>query len=147
MRAGCSARLESDRSDVHALGAGRREALWQRQQHLRPGRARRVNGPRLQERILIVSLRATQSQGKGIVEAALDACRLRLRPIVMTSVPHRRHDTAGALARAAPSALATGVTVFSGMIGSPCRTVPDAGFYVGLRNFRTQAGPQRSSQS
>ncbi len=25
-------------------------------------------------------------QGKGIMEAALEACRLRLRPIVMTSI-------------------------------------------------------------
>ena len=37
--------------------------------------------------ILIVEFaRELEFQGKGIVEAALEACRLRLRPIVMTSV-------------------------------------------------------------
>ena len=37
--------------------------------------------------ILIVEFaRELELQGKGIVEAALEACRLRLRPIVMTSV-------------------------------------------------------------
>ena len=37
--------------------------------------------------ILIVAFaRELEFQGKGIVEAALEACRLRLRPIVMTSV-------------------------------------------------------------
>src|SRR3546814_4164531 len=37
--------------------------------------------------ILIVEFaRELELQGKGIVEAALEACRLRLRPIVMTSI-------------------------------------------------------------
>ncbi|MGP0842604.1 multidrug efflux RND transporter permease subunit SdeB, partial [Serratia sp. CY85266] len=37
--------------------------------------------------ILIVEFaRELEMQGKGIVEAALEACRLRLRPIVMTSI-------------------------------------------------------------
>ena len=37
--------------------------------------------------ILIVEFaRELEIQGKGIVEAALEACRLRLRPIVMTSI-------------------------------------------------------------
>src|SRR3546814_12002327 len=37
--------------------------------------------------ILIVEFaRALELQGTGIVEAALDACRLRLRPIVMTAI-------------------------------------------------------------
>ena len=37
--------------------------------------------------ILIVEFaRKLEFQGEGIVEAALQACRLRLRPIVMTSV-------------------------------------------------------------
>jgi len=70
--------------------------------------------------ILIVEFaRELELQGRGIVEAALEACRLRLRPIVMTSiafiagtVPLVLSHGAGAEVRAA-----TGITVFSGMIG------------------------------
>ena len=37
--------------------------------------------------ILIVEFaRGFEIQGKGVIDAALEACKLRLRPIVMTSV-------------------------------------------------------------
>ena len=70
--------------------------------------------------ILIVEFaRELEIQGKGIVEAALEACRLRLRPIVMTSiafiagtVPLVLSHGAGAEVRSA-----TGITVFAGMLG------------------------------
>ncbi|MGH8762468.1 MAG: efflux RND transporter permease subunit, partial [Nitrosospira sp.] len=70
--------------------------------------------------ILIVEFaRELEFQGRGIVEAALEACRLRLRPIVMTSiafvagsVPLVLSTGAGAEVRSA-----TGITVFAGMIG------------------------------
>ncbi|KVT62737.1 transporter [Burkholderia ubonensis] len=70
--------------------------------------------------ILIVEFaRELEIQGQGIVEAALEACRLRLRPIVMTSVafiagsvPLLIGSGAGSEVRAA-----TGVTVFAGMLG------------------------------
>ncbi|WP_312977225.1 efflux RND transporter permease subunit [Stutzerimonas nitrititolerans] len=70
--------------------------------------------------ILIVEFaRELELQGKGIVESALEACRLRLRPIVMTSIafiagviPLLLSTGAGAEVRAA-----TGVTVFAGMLG------------------------------
>jgi multidrug efflux pump len=70
--------------------------------------------------ILIVEFaRELELQGKGIVEAALEACRLRLRPIVMTSiafiagtVPLVLSTGAGAEVRSI-----TGITVFSGMLG------------------------------
>ncbi len=70
--------------------------------------------------ILIVEFaRELEQQGHGIVEAALEACRLRLRPIVMTSiafcagvVPLLLSSGAGSEVRAA-----TGVTVFAGMVG------------------------------
>ncbi len=70
--------------------------------------------------ILIVEFaRELELRGWPIVDAALQACRLRLRPIVMTSiafiagaVPLLIGSGAGSEVRAA-----TGVTVFSGMLG------------------------------
>src|SRR5712672_3436352 len=89
--------------------------------------------------ILIVEFaRELESQGKGIVEAALEACRLRLRPIVMTSVafiagtiPLVLSHGAGAEVRSA-----TGVTVFAGMIGVTLFGLfLTPVFYVGLRKL------------
>ena len=70
--------------------------------------------------ILIVEFaRELEMQGANIWDAARTACRLRLRPIVMTSiafiagaVPLLIGHGAGAEVRAA-----TGITVFSGMLG------------------------------
>jgi multidrug efflux pump len=70
--------------------------------------------------ILIVEFaRELEHQGRGIVEAAIEASRLRLRPIVMTSVafiagvvPLVLSSGAGAEVRRV-----MGITVFSGMIG------------------------------
>jgi len=70
--------------------------------------------------ILIVEFaRELELQGRPVLEAALEACRLRLRPIVMTSVafiagtvPLVLSSGAGAEVRSI-----TGVTVFAGMLG------------------------------
>ncbi|MDX1457171.1 MAG: multidrug efflux RND transporter permease subunit [Marinobacter sp.] len=70
--------------------------------------------------ILIVEFaRELELQGRSIVDAALEACRLRLRPIIMTSitftaavVPLVLATGAGAEVRAA-----LGTAVFAGMIG------------------------------
>jgi multidrug efflux pump len=89
--------------------------------------------------ILIVEFaRELEFQGKGIVEAALEACRLRLRPIVMTSVafiagtiPLVLSSGAGAEVRSA-----TGVTVFAGMLGVTLFGLfLTPVFYVGLRKL------------
>src|SRR5947208_4035775 len=70
--------------------------------------------------ILIVEFaKVKQDEGKSPVEAAIEACRLRLRPILMTSIafiagvfPLVKSHGAGAEMRQA-----MGVAVFSGMIG------------------------------
>lgn len=70
--------------------------------------------------ILIVEFaRELEQQGRGVVDAAIEACRLRLRPILMTSfafimgvVPLITSSGAGAEMRHA-----MGIAVFSGMLG------------------------------
>jgi multidrug efflux pump len=101
--------------------------------------------------ILIVEFaRELEFQGKGIVEAALEACRLRLRPIVMTSVafiagtvPLVLSSGAGAEVRSA-----TGITVFSGMIGVTLFGLfLTPVFYVGLRMLSGQKLAQHGAGS
>ena len=96
--------------------------------------------------ILIVEFaRELELQGKGIVEAALEACKLRLRPIVMTSiafiagtVPLVLSHGAGAEVRSA-----TGITVFSGMIGVTLFGLfLTPVFYVALRKLVTRRAAQ-----
>lgn len=70
--------------------------------------------------ILIVEFaRELEMQGKGTIEAALEACRLRLRPIVMTSIAFIAGSVPLLLGHGAGSEVrkATGITVFSGMLG------------------------------
>ncbi|NUS38597.1 MAG: multidrug efflux RND transporter permease subunit [Lysobacter sp.] len=95
--------------------------------------------------ILIVEFaRELELQGKGIVEAALEACRLRLRPIVMTSVafiagtvPLVFSHGAGAEVRSA-----TGITVFAGMLGVTLFGLfLTPVFYVALRKLVARRAP------
>jgi multidrug efflux pump len=92
--------------------------------------------------ILIVEFaRELEMQGKGIVEAALEACRLRLRPIVMTSIafiagtiPLVFSHGAGAEVRSV-----TGITVFGGMLGVTLFGLfLTPVFYVALRKLVTR---------
>jgi len=89
--------------------------------------------------ILIVEFaRELEFQGEGIVEAALQACRLRLRPIVMTSVAFIAGTIPLVLAHGAGAEVrsATGVTVFAGMIGVTLFGLfLTPVFYVGLRKL------------
>jgi multidrug efflux pump len=89
--------------------------------------------------ILIVEFaRELEDHGRGIVEAALEACRLRLRPILMTSfafimgvVPLVFSSGAGAEMRHA-----MGVAVFAGMLGVTLFGLfLTPVFYVLLRGF------------
>ncbi|KAA2284120.1 efflux RND transporter permease subunit [Arenimonas fontis] len=70
--------------------------------------------------ILIVEFaRELEMQGRGIVEAALEACRLRLRPIIMTSITFTAAVVPLVLASGAGYEVrqALGTAVFAGMIG------------------------------
>lgn len=70
--------------------------------------------------ILIVEFaRELEIQGMDTVEAALEACRLRLRPIIMTSIAFIAGSVPLLLGHGAGSEVraVTGITVFSGMLG------------------------------
>ncbi|MEG1281524.1 MAG: efflux RND transporter permease subunit, partial [Comamonas sp.] len=102
--------------------------------------------------ILIVEFaRELEMQGASIWDAAREACRLRLRPIVMTSIafiagalPLLVGHGAGAEVRAA-----TGITVFSGMLGVTIFGLfLTPVFYVTLRKLSgTQLGPKQKAPS
>jgi multidrug efflux pump len=89
--------------------------------------------------ILIVEFaRELELQGKGIVEAALEACRLRLRPIVMTSVAFIAGTVPLVLASGAGAEVrsVTGITVFAGMLGvTAFGLFLTPVFYVALRKL------------
>ena len=92
--------------------------------------------------ILIVEFaRELELQGKGIVEAALEACRLRLRPIVMTSIAFIAGTVPLILGHGAGSEVrgVTGITVFSGMLGVTLFGLfLTPVFYVALRKLVTR---------
>jgi multidrug efflux pump len=58
-------------------------------------------------------------QGMTTVDAALEACHLRLRPIIMTSIAFIAGSVPLLLSHGAGSEVrkVTGITVFSGMLG------------------------------
>ncbi|MFT0869624.1 efflux RND transporter permease subunit [Pseudomonas sp. CAM1A] len=89
--------------------------------------------------ILIVEFaRELELQGRGTVDAALQACRLRLRPIVMTSVAFIAGAVPLLLGSGAGSEVrhVTGVTVFCGMLGVTLFGLfLTPVFYVALRKF------------
>jgi len=70
--------------------------------------------------ILIVEFaRELELDGKGPIEAAIEACRLRMRPVIMTSVAFIAGVIPLILASGAGSEVrhVMGITVFSGMLG------------------------------
>ncbi|WLS76936.1 efflux RND transporter permease subunit [Erwinia pyri] len=100
--------------------------------------------------ILIVEFaRELEMQGRTIVQAALESCRLRLRPIVMTSiafiagtVPLMLGHGAGAEVRTV-----TGITVFAGMLGVTLFGLfLTPVFYVALRKLVKKEEPVAESK-
>ena len=95
--------------------------------------------------ILIVEFaRELEIQGKGIIEAALEACRLRLRPIVMTSVAFIAGTVPLVLSHGAGAEVrsVTGITVFAGMLGVTLFGLfLTPVFYVALRKLVTRRRP------
>ena len=101
--------------------------------------------------ILIVEFaRELEMQGKGVVEAALEACRLRLRPIIMTSItftaavlPLVLGSGAGAEVRQA-----LGVALFFGMLGVTLFGLfLTPVFYVALRKLAGSKPPVSHHES
>ncbi|NTX54159.1 efflux RND transporter permease subunit [Myxococcus sp. CA039A] len=89
--------------------------------------------------ILIVEFaRAQEDEGVGVVQAALEACRLRLRPILMTSIAFIMGVVPLALATGAGAEMrqAMGVAVFAGMLGVTLfGLVLTPIFYIVIRKF------------
>jgi multidrug efflux pump len=96
--------------------------------------------------ILIVEFaRELELQGRGIVEAALEACRLRLRPIVMTSIAFIAGTVPLVLASGAGAEVrqVMGITVFAGMLGVTLFGLfLTPVFYVALRKLVTRTPVQ-----
>ncbi|MDR5905623.1 multidrug efflux RND transporter permease subunit [Franzmannia qiaohouensis] len=95
--------------------------------------------------ILIVEFaRELEMQGRGIVEAALEACRLRLRPIIMTSITFTAAVVPLMLAGGAGAEVrqALGTAVFAGMLGVTLFGLfLTPVFYVALRKLVTRGQP------
>ncbi|MCB1680785.1 MAG: efflux RND transporter permease subunit [Alphaproteobacteria bacterium] len=91
--------------------------------------------------ILIVEFaRELEHHGKTIVEAAIEACRLRLRPILMTSFAFIMGVLPLALSHGAGAEMrqAIGISVFSGMLGVTFfGLIFTPVFYILLRTLET----------
>ncbi|SOB90788.1 multidrug efflux pump [Alloalcanivorax xenomutans] len=98
--------------------------------------------------ILIVEFaRELELQGMETVTAALEACRLRLRPIIMTSITFTAAVVPLVLGHGAGAEVrqALGIAVFAGMIGVTLFGLfLTPVFYVGLRKL---AGPLKHSHA
>ncbi|MGQ7260623.1 efflux RND transporter permease subunit [Vreelandella sp. V005] len=98
--------------------------------------------------ILIVEFaRELELQGMSVVDAALEACRLRLRPIIMTSIAFTAAVLPSVIATGAGAEVraALGTAVFAGMIGVTLFGLfLTPVFYVALRKL---AGPLTAQHS
>ncbi|KAA0018828.1 multidrug efflux RND transporter permease subunit [Salinicola corii] len=99
--------------------------------------------------ILIVEFaRELEFQGRSVVEAALEACRLRLRPIIMTSITFTAAVIPLALGHGAGAEVrqALGIAVFAGMLGVTLFGLfLTPVFYVALRKLAGPLSPDHGS--
>ncbi len=95
--------------------------------------------------ILIVEFaRELELQGRSILGAALESCRLRLRPILMTSLAFIMGVVPLVISTGAGTEIrrALGVAVFSGMLGvTVFGLFLTPVFYVVVRSFATRRAP------
>lgn len=98
--------------------------------------------------ILIVEFaRELEQQGMGIVEAALEASHLRLRPILMTSIAFIMGVIPLVLSQGAGAEMRKdmGIAVFSGMIGvTAFGLIMTPMFYVMVRKFTVRYFPPKT---
>ncbi len=101
--------------------------------------------------ILIVEFaRDLEREGRGIVQAAIEASRIRLRPILMTSFAFIAGVTPLVFASGSGAEVrhVMGVTVFGGMLGVTFfGLVLTPVFYVVLRKLESRWSSRRSSRS
>jgi hydrophobe/amphiphile efflux-1 (HAE1) family protein len=101
--------------------------------------------------ILIVEFaRELELQGRGILDAALEACRLRLRPILMTSLAFIMGVVPLVISSGAGSEIrrALGVTVFAGMLGvTTFGLFLTPVFYVVVRKLVSRRAPTATRAS
>ncbi|WP_338864963.1 multidrug efflux RND transporter permease subunit [Myxococcus stipitatus] len=100
--------------------------------------------------ILIVEFaKAQEDEGMGVVQAALEACRLRLRPILMTSIAFIMGVVPLALATGAGAEMrqAMGVAVFAGMLGVTLfGLVLTPIFYIVIRKLALRGGERPAAE-
>ncbi len=101
--------------------------------------------------ILIVEFaRELELQGRSILDAALEACRLRLRPILMTSLAFIMGVVPLVISSGAGSEIrrALGVTVFAGMLGvTTFGLFLTPVFYVVVRKLVSRRAPTATRAS
>lgn len=109
----------------------------------RPGDHHRPVG---QDAILIIEFaKSLYDEGHDLVDATLQAARLRLRPIIMTSLAFILGVVPLAIATGASSASqqAIGTGVIGGMISATLAVVFVPVFFVGVMKLVRRAGRQR----
>jgi Cu/Ag efflux pump CusA len=137
------------RANVSAFRHHGRLAQRQRQQHIHPDWLDCARRPRVQERDSDCRVRqAKTGRGHATVQATVEACSLRLRPILMTSIAFIAGVFPLVISTGAGSEMrqAMGVAVFPGMMGVTLFGLfPTPVFYVTVMKFGWRKSSGRKS--